>query len=283
MKRLFIFLFLLFSTYSAASAADKTVLFVLPEGNPLSEPSLESDYYLHIRLQFASEMKALWKAEINGMVWYRCYNSEGYFYLPEILVMENPERERRDYDGNIEIGFSKIDMNHAIPLDYIPNDLVPVSDAYKAEGYEWRDMVLRKEALKVFERLIDHAQHDGVQIRIISAFRDAEYQSNLYARSIRRNGLFQNSVAKPGHSEHQLGTVCDLTSNEINSGLSKSFETTIAYQWLKYHAASYGIALSYPEHKVEVTGYIYEPWHYRYMGKDRWYAIDLKPKSFYTR
>jgi LAS superfamily LD-carboxypeptidase LdcB len=144
-------------------------------------------------------------------------------------------------------------------------------------------MLLRRKALRVFERLIDHAEYDGVHIRILSAFRDAEYQSNLYARALRRHGLFQNSVARPGHSEHQLGTACDLTSNEINSGLSKSFETTLAYQWLTYHAAGYGIALSYPKHKVEVTGYIYEPWHYRYIGKDRWLAFDSKPKSFYTR
>jgi D-alanyl-D-alanine carboxypeptidase len=228
-------------------------------------------------------MKVLWKAEIDGIVWYRCYNSEGFFYLPEMLVGEYPKKLRLDYSGNIEIGFSVIDKDHAIPLNYAPTDLVPVPDEYKAEGYEWRDMLLRREALRVFQRLIDHANHDGVQIRILSAYRDAQYQSNLYARSIRRNGLFQKGVAKPGHSEHQLGTACDLTSSEIGSGLSTSFEKTIAYQWLTYHAASYGISLSYPEHKVEVTGYIYEPWHYRYMGKERWLALESKPKSFYTR
>jgi D-alanyl-D-alanine carboxypeptidase len=275
------FIFLVLSTTFAT--ADRTVFFVLPEGNPLSKPSLDSNYYIHIHLQFASEMKVLWKAEIDGIVWYRCYNSDGYFYLPEMLVSEISDSVRLDYNGNIEIGYSAIDKDHPIPLSYIPGDLASVPHEYKAEGYEWRDMLLRKEPLKVYQRLIDHAEYDGVHIRILSAFRDAAYQSHLYARAIRRNGLFQNSVAKPGNSEHQLGTACDLTSNEIGSGLSKSFETTVAYQWLRYHAASYGIALSYPEHKVEITGYIYEPWHYRYMGKERWLAFNSKPKSFYTR
>ena len=284
MNRLVLFfLLLLFATSTPVSADDRTVFFILPEGTPFTRPTLESDRNVDIQLQFAAEMRVLWKAEIDGIQWYRCYNNERFFYLPEMFVGEYPDRVRLDHNGNIEMGLSKVDKKHAVPLDYMPDDLVPVPDTYKAEGYDWRDMVLRREALKVFERLIDHAEHDGVHIRILSAFRDAEYQSNLYARALRRHGLFQNSVAKPGYSEHQLGTCCDLTSSEINSGLSKSFDTTIAYQWLKYHATNYGISLSYPKFKVEVTGYIYEPWHYRYMGKDRWLALDSKPKSFYTR
>ena len=103
------FQLLIFLSSAALTAAERTVFFVLPEGNPLSKPYLESSYYVHIRLQFASELKVLWKDEIDGMNWYRCYNSEGLFYLPEMLVGESPERVRFDYNGNIEIGFSNVD------------------------------------------------------------------------------------------------------------------------------------------------------------------------------
>lgn len=283
MKRLILISLLLFASSVAIPADDRTVSFILPQGTPFIKPDLESNLDLDIQLYFADDLKVLWKVEIDDVHWYRCYNDDGFFYLPEVLVVEYPEKLKLDQNGNIEIGFAEVDREYAIPLDYRPEDLVPVPETYRAEGYELRDMLLRREAMDVFERLIDHAEQDGVHIRILSAFRDGKYQANLYAGAIRRDGFFQNSVAKPGHSEHQLGTACDLTTSEINSGLSKSFEITIAYQWLRDHSTDYGIFLTYPKYKVEVTGYIYEPWHYRYMGKDRWLVFDRGPKNFYTR
>jgi LAS superfamily LD-carboxypeptidase LdcB len=144
-------------------------------------------------------------------------------------------------------------------------------------------MLLRREAAKVFEGLIDHAEREGINIRVISAFRDAEYQARLYANALRRNGHFQNSVAKPGHSEHQLGTAADLTSDEIGGSLSARFENTAAYQWLKHHRVRYGISLSYPMYKIQVTGYVYEPWHYRYLGKNLWQRQEHSSFTFYAR
>jgi D-alanyl-D-alanine carboxypeptidase len=267
----------------ALAGNKRTIFFVLPQGNPFTSSDLWSDLDREISLHFAEELEVMWRAEIDGVLWYRCFNGTDFFYLPEMLVIVYPDKVKLDSNGDIQIGTAEVDRDNPIPLDYRPNDLVPVLTRYKAEGYEAREMHLRREAMNVFGRLIDHAERDGVHIRILSAFRDAEYQANLYARAIRRNGLFQNSVAKPGHSEHQLGTACDLTTNEIQSGLSKSFENTAAYQWLKDHISDYGLALTYPKYKVEVTGYIYEPWHYRYMGRDRWLALDRVQQTFYSR
>jgi len=284
MKRailLLVFLMPVAHTLFAESA--KIVHYVLTRGNPYSKPYLDAEPVKNVALQFAEPVHASWHLIVEDILWYRCERGAQFFYLPEILVTEAPEKELFDSRGNIPIGSAPVDILHPLSLHYRPTDLVPVLPGYKAQGYEWREMLLRREAAKVFERLIDHAEREGVNIRIISAFRDAEYQAQLYENAIRRNGMLQNSVAKPGHSEHQLGTVCDLTSDEINSGLSTAFENTMAFQWLKHHRVQYGISLTYPKHKIQVTGYIYEPWHYRYMGENMWQRQEYNPFTFYAR
>jgi len=137
--------------------------------------------------------------------------------------------------------------------------------------------------MKMFSRLIEDAMKDGVVIRILSAYRDARHQSYLYLQSIRRWGVFQNRVAKPGFSEHQLGTACDLTTDEIEYKLSKSFDHTRAYQWLIENISRYGITLSYPKYKERITGFMYEPWHFRYHGNRLWYDLKKTWEPFYSK
>jgi D-alanyl-D-alanine carboxypeptidase len=259
------------------------LLYVLPEGRPYTAADFSTLSDQKVVLRFGNRVEWLWSKEIDGVTWYRCCRDNDFFFLPEMVVAGNTPPTSRDSHGNIPIGRAPVDRDRPLPLDYRPTDLVPVLSGYRARGYEWREMLLRREASKVFERLIDHAEREGVNIRIISAFRDAAYQAQLYANAINRNGFFQNSVAKPGHSEHQLGTVVDLTSDEIGGGLSTSFENTAAFQWLKSHRVQYGISLSYPKYKIEVTGYIYEPWHYRYLGENLWQRQEHNPFAFYTR
>jgi D-alanyl-D-alanine carboxypeptidase len=257
--------------------------YVFPEGRPFAAADFSAVYDQGIELRFGNRVEYLWSQKVDGVVWYRCFRENHFFFLPDMVVVDDVPAVPRDDQGNIRIGLAPMDRDHPLPLDYRPADLMPVHPGYRAEGYEWREMLLRCEAVKVFERLIDHAEREGVNIRIISAFRNAEYQARLYANAIRRNGYHQNSVAKPGHSEHQLGTAADLTSDEIGGGLSTGFENTAAFRWLKEHRVRYGISLSYPRYKIEVTGYIYEPWHYRYLGEDLWQRHDHHHFPFYAR
>jgi hypothetical protein len=259
------------------------VQFVLSRGIPYTTPHLNAEKVRDVSLSFAERLNVRWKLIVDGMVWYRCEKDGTDYYIPDAFLTMSPAIFVNDGDGNIPIGSATVDIYNGLPLEYRPGDLVPVLAGYKAAGYESREMLLRREAAKVYERLIDHAERDGINIRILSAFRDAEYQSHLYERALRRKGFSQNAVAKPGHSEHQLGTACDLTSEEIDSGLSESFGDTAAFQWLRDHMTDYGIALSYPKYKIRVTGYIYEPWHYRYMGKERWLALEREPLIFYAQ
>jgi D-alanyl-D-alanine carboxypeptidase len=281
LKRLFLYGLVVLFLPLITEGAD--LLYVLPEGHPYSAADFKAVPNRESLLRFGNRIEGLWAKEIDGVTWYYCYRENAFFFLPEIVVSGNPPPTTRDARGDIPIGHGPVDRDLPLPLNYRPSDLVPVLTGYKARGYERREMLLRREAVKVFERLIDHAENEGVNIRMISAFRDAAYQAQLYAAAIERNGFFQNSVAKPGHSEHQLGTVVDLTTAEIGGGLSASFENTTAFRWLKEHRIQYGISLSYPKYKIEVTGYIYEPWHYRYLGENLWLRQEYNPFAFYTR
>jgi LAS superfamily LD-carboxypeptidase LdcB len=283
MKWMMWLLGVILALYTPLLSRAGTLYYVLPEGRPYEAVDLEAVYDQGVELRFGDEVEYLWSQETSGMIWYRCHHRNHFFYLPDTVVVGDQPPIPRDDRGNIPIGRAPVDRDHPLPLDYRPSDLVPLHSGYRAQGYEWREMLLRMEAAKVFERLIDHAEREGVNIRVISAFRDAEYQARLYANAIRRNGNFQNSVAKPGYSEHQLGTAVDLTSDEIGGGLSARFENTAAFQWLKHHRVRYGISLSYPTYKVEVTGYIYEPWHYRYLGKNLWQRQEYSSFTFYAR
>jgi D-alanyl-D-alanine carboxypeptidase len=256
--------FLVFAVSPLFAGSRWTVYYILPQGLPYSSPDIYAKTDQNVLLRFGDELTVIEKIIIDGVPWYRCTRGLYYFYLPEMHITYTPRPLHTDQYGNISIGSGKIDREHPIPLDYKPDDLIRILPSYKAQGYEWRELLLRREAARVFERLIDSAWRDGVFIGILSAYRDAAYQSRLYSNAIRRHGIYQIRVAKPGHSEHQLGTVCDLSSDEINSNLSREFEHTI---------------LSYPKNRIRITGYIYEPWHFRYFG-DTLFGSEKRKKSF---
>lgn len=117
------------------------------------------------------------------------------------------------------------------------------------------------------------ANKDGVNLLVISCFRTLTKQTNLYNAEVQKwlnRGYSEENakakaatiVAVPGTSDHNLGLAVDLNSVE------ESFENTKQFDWLQEHAAEYGFVMRYPKHKQEVTKIIYEPWHYRYVGKE---------------
>jgi len=284
MRILFIVLivFLCFSNLSFADEA-RSVDFILPEGHPFRQCGFKSAPEKAIMLRFGDAVRIVDEFILDELVWYRCSKGLHLFYLPEPYTNSSARKIVYDANRNIAVGSSFVDRRLTLPLFYKPDDLVAVPVEHRAEGYKWRNLLLRKEAALAFTRLIKDAERDGVVIRILSAYRDAEYQSYLYDNAIKKYGIFQNWVAKPGHSEHQLGTACDLTTDEIQSGLSRNFENTAAFYWLMEHSAYYGISLSYPKYKERLTGYHYEPWHFRYWGEGRWANYARRWSLFFTQ
>lgn len=139
-------------------------------------------------------------------------------------------------------------------------------------GYE-----MDKRAAPAMREMIQAAKEDGVELMLCSAYRSVEKQQQLFDRSQQAymaQGMSEEEAyaktatetAIPGTSEHQTGLAADIVT-PIYQMLDAGFADTPAGQWLSEHAAEYGFVLRYPQDKQEVTGIIYESWHYRFVGK----------------
>jgi hypothetical protein len=260
--------------------------YILPEGGVYTDTgffAVESADDGGVRLRFADEVTILGESMHGSLVWFRCAMDGSSFFLPETHLTAVSRRVVYASDGNLPLGRELPDPSRPLPIRYEPNDLEVVPPRYGAGGYEDRALLLRREAKEKFVALIEDAEKEGVVVRILSAYRSARYQAGLYGNAVAKRGVFQNSVAKPGYSEHQLGTTCDLTTDEIRNGLSTEFESTGAFRWIEKNGHRYGIFLSYPKYGERVTGYVYEPWHYRYYGNARWSAAGGEGRVFLSR
>lgn len=127
-------------------------------------------------------------------------------------------------------------------------------------------------------QMIEDAKKAGYYIYILSSYRDMEKQVSLYEAEVQKwinQGYEQSAamekagtiVAFPGTSEHHLGLAVDLVSSE-HVKLDQDAEKTKGYQWMVKHCQEYGFILRYPNNSSEITGIIYEPWHFRYVGEE---------------
>lgn len=155
-----------------------------------------------------------------------------------------------------------VDKNHALPSDYVPPGLTTVSASYLAPGYS---ASLRSEVAGALGQMLDAS---GMDIRVTSGYRSYSQQVTTFNYWVSVLGYAEASrvSAQAGHSEHQLGATVDLSTAEVGWDLVESFGGTGAGQWLAANAHLYGFVLSYPNGAESVTGYAYEPWHFRYIG-----------------
>ena len=114
--------------------------------------------------------------------------------------------------------------------------------------------------------MIDDAVAMGVYLYVVSAFRSYDKQLSLYFKKI-RSVKKQKAVARPGHSEHQLGTTIDFSGKNLKHLLRYSFFYTDEGRWLRKNVKKYGMQVSYTKKNEKQTGYIAEPWHIRYINK----------------
>lgn len=149
--------------------------------------------------------------------------------------------------------------------DYIPADLVSLSDLkVNTSG----NIMLRKDPAEAVLELQNDLNKQGVTIRVNSGWRDFKSQEGALAYWINALGFNQGSkyAAPIGGSEHHLGTVVDIVSSENNYKLLPSYTNTKLHRFMSENAYKYGFVLSFPKGQENITGYTYEPWHYRYVG-----------------
>lgn len=151
-----------------------------------------------------------------------------------------------------------VNKYYVLPSDYTP-ELVRLGAQYGSGS-------LAPAAAEAFAAMADAARADGISLRSVSAYRSYQTQTGLYQRYTRQNGqaLADTFSARPGHSEHQTGLALDINTARIPA----HFERTPAYAWLQEHCAQFGFLLRYPQDKTAITGYCFEPWHYRYVGQE---------------
>lgn len=158
--------------------------------------------------------------------------------------------------------------------NYVPADLevIPSKMIYPTQR-QWR-YYLRQEALEQLEKMWGDALEQGLELLVISAYRSHETQDELFRDYASRHGeeAANEFSSLPGQSEHQLGTAVDFGTPEAYS--NQAFADTPEGIWLAENAHHYGFVMSYPRDSSELTGYIYEPWHFRYIGVES--AADWK-------
>lgn len=155
-----------------------------------------------------------------------------------------------------------VNKNNQLPSSYFPKDLETISNFYSHD-----EKKLRKEAKDAFESLSKDASILGYRIVAVSAYRDYFYQKDLFEYYVKEKGLDYalTCSSKPGHSEHQTGLALDVEGSNRDYDY---FEESIEFDWMKDNAHLYGFIMRYPKGKEFITGFKYEPWHYRYVGKD---------------
>ncbi len=161
---------------------------------------------------------------------------------------------------NLNTNYLLVNKFYYLDSNYIPENLELLDSSYAKSG-----IYLVKEAKDNIERLINDAKNDGMNIRVISAYRSYSYQENLYNNYVKNDGVEMADTysARPGYSEHQTGLVVDVTRAYDNFN---NFENTDEYNWMLENAANYGFILRYPKDKEDITTYSFEAWHYRYVG-----------------
>ena len=156
-----------------------------------------------------------------------------------------------------------IDKKHAVGSDYVPRDLVPVK-GNELWNVSRNDLSLRPEAYAALEDLSRAALNDGIKLLVSSTYRSYQYQEGLFNRYVKQDGLelAERYSARPGTSQHQLGVAVDFGS------ITDDWGDTKMGKWVYDHASDFGWSLSFPQGYEDVTGYMWECWHFRYIGKE---------------
>lgn len=154
-----------------------------------------------------------------------------------------------------------VNKQNSLSSSYKPSNLVIPNVTFQTPGNIEKNY-MEATAAKALEELFAAAKAQNIRLVAISGYRSYTRQATLYKNAVSTYGKTQMGTAKPGQSEHQTGLAMDVNS------ISQSFEYTKEGQWLAQNAHQYGFIIRYPKGKTKITGYMYEPWHIRYVGKE---------------
>ena len=158
-----------------------------------------------------------------------------------------------------------VNKNYGLPADYVPSSLVT------PYVLSTSDVIMVNElAAADLKEMVEAANASEITLYLSSGYIDYATQEDLYDDRVTLVGESEASKTFPkaGYSEHQTGLAFDFTDDPSSPSNSESFAETDAGKWLYENSYKYGFILRYPKDKENITGYIYMPWHYRYVGKE---------------
>lgn len=186
----------------------------------------------------------------------------------DIVAIVNVNRDYEYYENDIASDTSKNELlivNKYYKLDenFIPENLTTIRSQYAYDNN-----LITEEANDAYVSMWNACKEAGYQLIVNSSYRNYEDQEDVYDSIKASKGQVQADkvAARPGHSEHQTGLAIDVF--EINNQLTGTFQDSEAYTWLLENAYLYGYIERYPEDKEYLTGYSFESWHWRYVGKE---------------
>ena len=160
------------------------------------------------------------------------------------------------------------------PKKYVPKGLMTMNTPHTYTP------ILRRDAAKAYLKMFRAARKDGIDLVVQSAYRSYSAQVSVYngwVASIGRDAADRQS-ARPGYSEHQIGLSVDIAAADRACTIQACFGRTPEGRWLMRNAPRFGWHLRYPKGKTAITGYIYEPWHWRFVGVELATELSLTPK-----
>lgn len=216
------------------------------------------------------------KGEASAITQNILANKEAFLHDLEIVLAKDREMAAPDGDYPNSSFFIRADKQVSAPEGYIPPNLVSLTkETGDAGNYmiNRNDLSLRKPVEYQLARMATLAANDGVTLLVSSTYRSAEYQAIVFQRNVDTYGLemAERDSARAGTSQHQLGTVIDFGS------ITNDFYDTKAGIWMRENAPSLGWSLSFPPEYESVTGYVWESWHWRYIGVE---AVKFQQKWF---
>ena len=195
------------------------------------------------------------------------YSKDKEIESEELVTLVNAELDHDYYTNIITIEKPEeitvlVNKYHKLDNNYVPSDLEDITPKYNRGN----NNKMRHEARLKFEEMCEAAANENIKIYSGSAYRSYSYQLNLYNRYVANNGFnaAETFSARAGYSEHQTGLATDILNAKIDYVSASDKE----YEWLVNNSYKYGFILRYPQGKENITGYMFEEWHFRYIGID---------------
>ncbi|MDO4996231.1 MAG: M15 family metallopeptidase [Bacilli bacterium] len=217
------------------------------------------------KVRYLEEFYTLSYAKLKYYDRYIAYSDETGEDDEATVLIVNMDLDKEDYVDARDVTTFSIDMlvnkHRKLGEDFVPDDLVKISKTYASSD----KLEANREAYAAFIKMSKAAETEGYGIYINSAYRSYQDQVDLceYYKSVYGENYVLKYVAQPGYSEHQTGLGFDIASTSNNVFLNSK-----EYVWMQDNAYKYGFIMRFPSKYVSITGFNYEPWHFRYVGVD---------------